>query len=153
MNRYIVMLRPCTLFWVACLPARVALAYIVYIVAHGSSKQRQRLLALLFALMGVGMAATHIVGRPRGTFGQPAWWSNLRPLHAAMWLAIAVCLLVVATRSRGASHGRRRAALGATVLAVADVVLGASARKPCRQEEKGGGGSGSCSSRCLGGLR
>lgn len=112
------------LFWLGCVPVRIALAYIVYLVAYSaSSVQRHRLLSLVFAIMGVGMIVTHTVGRSRGSLGQPAWWAGFRPLHAAVWLSIAACLLFSA-----AGRNRRSWALGATCLAIADVAIAVIAR-------------------------
>jgi L-rhamnose isomerase len=69
------------LFWAACLPARI-------LFASHFARLYPSLAHLITALVGARWALNENFG-PYGFFGDPAWWSSVRPWHGALWLIFA----------------------------------------------------------------
>jgi len=76
------------LFLVGCMGTRVAL---VFIAAFGSP-EILKILAVFAAVIAAGFATIYLGGlRKTGieTNGKPIWWNELRPVHAAIYAAVA----------------------------------------------------------------
>ena len=73
------------LFLSLCIPSRIALAL-------GAKEYPKELIpfAITFAsgFMYYYLTGTRAVGAE--TFGRPIWWNDLRPAHAALWMAFAL---------------------------------------------------------------
>jgi len=109
------------LFWLGCIPARLALAYL------GTRQDALPYLAPVAAAIALGFAAVYALrlrpNAPEGG-GGPTWWDQLRPLHAGAYLAAALFAF-------------RGSTLAGAVLA-ADVTLGvvAGLAKPSDAPQK-----------------
>lgn len=76
------------LFLVGCMGSRAMLVYLAATVPLTWLK----FMGALAALVALGFTAIYLGGlRPTGpeTGGQPIWWDNLRPVHAALYAAFA----------------------------------------------------------------
>ena len=103
-------MNPSLIFWLGCIPVRLALAYL------GMQQHWLPFVSAVTLPMGLGLAAVYAFRlRPaaREGGGKPTWWDCLRPLHAALYLAAALYAY------RGST------AAGAVLLA--DVLMGAGA--------------------------
>jgi len=73
------------LFLSLCIPSRIALAL-------GAKEYPNELIpfALAFALGSLYfyLSGTRTTGAE--TFGRPIWWNDMRPIHAALWMAFAL---------------------------------------------------------------
>ena len=86
------------LFLGACIPLRALFAYLAYI----ASAQILKYLGYLALLPAIGFIYIYLTGsRKTGpeTGGAPIWWNDLRPIHAAFYLAFAY-LAVSGDRAR-----------------------------------------------------
>ena len=76
------------LFLIGCMGTRLGLAYLAAVSPPAALK----ILAVGAAAIAMGFAVIFIGGlRPTGieTGGKPIWWNSLRPVHAAMYAAVA----------------------------------------------------------------
>ena len=76
------------LFLVGCMGSRALLVYLAATVPLMWLK----VMAVLAAVVALGFTAIYVGGlRSTGpeTGGQPIWWDNLRPVHAALYAAFA----------------------------------------------------------------
>ncbi len=93
-----------TLFFLGCIPARMFLAYIAYILSDtccetkGERVKQYRLyFAALTFVIGVSFMAIYLMGwrqTGRETFGQPIWWNSFRPIHSVLYIAFSIGLLM-----------------------------------------------------------
>lgn len=109
------------IFWLVCVPLRVGLAVAALLVAHFDPTRLPCLAAvLLLPATGFAVQASGLTGeRQKGAFGGPAWWSDVRAVHAALYFAAAAL-----------SFGMSEAA---GLVLLADIALGATlagARQP-----------------------
>lgn len=75
------------LFWLGCIPVRLAFAYI------GTQAAALPYVAVAASLISVGFATIYIFNlRPNAPEGGggPTWWNNLRPIHAGLYLTTAL---------------------------------------------------------------
>lgn len=81
-------MKPTTLFIWGCIPTRVFLTYLAYIV----SKPTLKYMGYVALLPAIGFMYFYLSGtRKTGveTGGAPIWWNHLRPIHAALYATFA----------------------------------------------------------------
>ena len=101
------------LFFLCCIPARLLLVYIAYVLLKNSHKTLLYAFVAITLAIGIGFWTIYLKGwRKTGieTFGQKIWWNALRPVHGSIYLLFSLAALL----------GYR----DAWVLLLADVCLG-----------------------------
>lgn len=80
------------LFWLACIPVRLGLAWAVYARAGGLSGAARVAVAAPLAAVSAAFAVLHAfrmrMSAPESSTGG-TWWDSTRPLHAGAYLAAA----------------------------------------------------------------
>ena len=79
-----------SLFLLGCIPMRLLLVYLAYRQTY------MPYFAMIALLISIGFMSIYLFGlRPTGreTFGQPIWWNDLRPVHAALYAVFAYCAI------------------------------------------------------------
>jgi hypothetical protein len=104
------------LFLTACIPLRLALAYIAKTQPVNSLTLQA--MGLGYLLVGIGMTAIYLFGlRPTGAeAGGPIWWNSVRPLHAVIYFLFSYLALTGSPNAWMALLGD--VLLGLTVFAV-----------------------------------
>ena len=87
---------PATLFYLLCIPMRLLIVFLAYILLNSASPSflRYSMIAIL-TVIGIGFWTIYLKGwRKTGveTGGKPIWWNNLRPIHGSLYL---LCALLV----------------------------------------------------------
>lgn len=82
------------LFYLLCIPMRLLIVYLAYILLDSSSPLflRYSIIAIL-AVIGTGFWTIYLKGwRKTGpeTGGKLIWWNNLRPIHGSLYLLCAL---------------------------------------------------------------
>lgn len=87
---------PAMLFYLLCIPMRLLLVYIAYILLDSSPSSssflRYAMIAIL-TVIGIGFWTIYLKGwRKTGveTGGKLIWWNNLRPIHGSLYLLCAL---------------------------------------------------------------
>lgn len=81
-------------FYTMCIPARIALALLVfvYVVIGRRYNYNMRVLSFVLACIGAAFFYTYLFHDPsqyparKGFFGGPVWWQNNRLIHAILYL-------------------------------------------------------------------
>lgn len=86
-------MNPAILFYLLCIPARLLLVYLAYILLPSTySSPRYAMIAML-TVIGIGFWTIYLKGwRKTGveTGGKLIWWNNLRPIHGSLYLLCAL---------------------------------------------------------------
>jgi len=101
------------LFFLGCIPVRLLLVYIAYVLLKNSNKTFLYAFVVITLAIGIGLWIIYLKGwRKTGieTFGQKIWWNTLRPVHGSIYVLFSLAALL----------GYR----DAWVLLLADVCLG-----------------------------
>lgn len=80
------------LFLIGCMGARTGLAYAAYAAGRRPSPTWLRVMAVPALAVSLGFFVIYLAGwRETGpeVFGERIWWNDLRPVHAALYLAFA----------------------------------------------------------------
>jgi hypothetical protein len=75
-------------FWFKCIPARLVIAFLLYVIPV-------RWLPLvgglsLLGVIGLTYRTLTFTKTQRGAFNQPVTWNAARPFHAVVWLLFAI---------------------------------------------------------------
>lgn len=94
-------MRSLWLFLALCVPARLALTWMVFAATTTTAAVRIALqVALATAAIGITLIWTFGWRRTGPeTLGAPIWWDKLRPIHAIHWSAAALLLSVQPDRA------------------------------------------------------
>lgn len=92
-------MNPSLLFFIACIPTRIILAYLAYLFTTDKNKYKEYRMLIIFitAMIGVGFWTIYIKGwRKTGveTGEKPIWWNSLRPFHGTIYLLFTVLALM-----------------------------------------------------------
>lgn len=89
-------MKPSTLFFMGCIPVRILLAYVVYLVLNDSLYESYKpYLAAIVMTIGLSFMIIYTMDwRQSGVeAGGKIWWNNLRPIHSVIYLLTAVGML------------------------------------------------------------
>ena len=89
--------KPKILFFLGCIPVRILLAYIAYLLLHSSSSVYKYSLIVATMMIGIGFWTIYLNDwRKTGaeTFGQKIWWNSIRPLHGSLYILFAISALL-----------------------------------------------------------
>ena len=96
-----------------CIPLRLALVYLAYVLGHLGSIYRNigAIIAILMGISFITLWAAHLrQNAPEG--GGITWWDNIRPIHGTLWILAGYMLLCPPLRQY------------AWILLLADVIVG-----------------------------
>ena len=103
-------------FFKACIAVRTLLAT-AFVAAGWGPAWLRTLAGSVAAVLAFNFSVAAFRGKKTGAFQEPAWWAPLRPVHAAVWAAVAGLLF------GGVRHGGALAALDPVVGVVSYVTL------------------------------
>jgi hypothetical protein len=85
------------LFFLCCIPARLLLVYIAYVLLKNSNKTFLYAFVAITLAIGISFWTIYLKGwRKTGieTFGQKIWWNALRPVHGSIYLLFSLAALL-----------------------------------------------------------
>jgi hypothetical protein len=83
------------LFLLGCIPIRLLLVLIAYILEK--NKIKTLLLPIITLMIGIGFLIIYFKGwRKTGmeVEGKPIWWNNIRPVHGSLYILFSICYLL-----------------------------------------------------------
>jgi hypothetical protein len=86
---------PTILFFTLCIPIRIVIAYIAYLISNHLLGHRL-IFALCTFIIGISFMTIYVMGwRKTGieTMGEKIWWNSLRPVHSLLFIAVSIGLL------------------------------------------------------------
>lgn len=83
------------LFWCVCIPVRLAIVAAIAAAALQGPEWLRICAAAFCLVVSTGFVWTAARGFDKGLgFEGEVWWNHLRPVHAFLWLAAAILLLL-----------------------------------------------------------
>lgn len=90
-------LSPQSLFFIGCIPTRLLLAYLAYLILKNSSYESYKpYLFLVTLIIGLSFMVIYTMGwRKSGQeAGGKIWWNSIRPIHSVIYILFAIGVLL-----------------------------------------------------------